>query len=38
VEYNPAVVTSPPAERLELLYELACAFAGRIELDELIPS
>jgi Nif-specific regulatory protein len=30
-------VTSPPAERLELLYELACAFAGRMELDELVP-
>jgi len=37
VEYKAAVVTSPPAERLELLYELACAFAGRIELDELVP-
>jgi Nif-specific regulatory protein len=30
-------VTSPPTERLELLYELACAFAGQIELDELLP-
>jgi len=37
LEYKRAVVTSRPAERLELLYELACAFAGRIELDELIP-
>ena len=37
MEYKPAVVASPPAERLQLLYDLACAFAGRIELDELIP-
>jgi Nif-specific regulatory protein len=37
VEYKRGVVTSPPADRLELLYELACAFAARIELDELLP-
>jgi Nif-specific regulatory protein len=31
------VSSTPPADRLQLLYELGCAFAGRIELDELIP-
>jgi len=34
-------MSEPPDEtrerRLELLYELGCSFAGRIELDELIP-
>ena len=30
-------MASPPAERLQLLYDLGCAFAARIELDELIP-
>ena len=37
MEYKRTVMTSPPAERLELLYELVCASAGRIELGELIP-
>jgi Nif-specific regulatory protein len=32
-----AIVSSPPANRLQLLYELGCAFAERIELDELVP-
>jgi transcriptional regulator with GAF, ATPase, and Fis domain len=30
--YAPA-----PSDRLRLLYELGCSFAGRIELDELLP-
>jgi Nif-specific regulatory protein len=30
-------VSTPDADRLLLLYELGCAFAERIELDELIP-
>jgi len=30
-------VTSPPGDRLRLLYELGCAFTARTELDELIP-
>ena len=30
-------VSTPGADRLLLLYELGCAFAGRIELDELLP-
>jgi transcriptional regulator with GAF, ATPase, and Fis domain len=29
--------TDDPNSRLRLLYDLGCAFAGRIELDELIP-
>ncbi len=28
---------SAPAERAQLLYELGCAFAARLDLDELIP-
>ena len=31
------MVTTPRASQLFLLYELGCAFAGQIELDELIP-
>jgi serine phosphatase RsbU (regulator of sigma subunit)/putative methionine-R-sulfoxide reductase with GAF domain len=30
-------VTSPPGDRLRLLFELGCAFTARIELEELIP-
>jgi Nif-specific regulatory protein len=30
-------MTSPPGDRLHLLYDLGCAFAARIELEELIP-
>jgi transcriptional regulator with GAF, ATPase, and Fis domain len=30
-------MTSPPGDRLRLLYELGCVFAEHIELEELIP-
>jgi Nif-specific regulatory protein len=30
-------VTSPPGDRLRVLYDLGCAFAARIELEELVP-
>ena len=30
-------MATPRASQLFLLYELGCAFAGQIELDELIP-
>jgi Nif-specific regulatory protein len=34
---HPSGVATPRPSQLLLLYELGCAFAGQIELDELIP-